>query len=90
VRPVQRFSSEYLEHARRIRKEEVLEYLDNFRLLHAQGQPSRLISMKVPEPLLAAFRARCRADGVRYQTRIKQLMRSWVDGSDASTRRSGP
>lgn len=80
MRPVQHFTDDYLEHCRKISAEEIVEFLEGFRLLHARRQPSRLISMKVPEPLLATFKARCRAEGVRYQTRIKELMRAWLTG----------
>jgi predicted DNA binding CopG/RHH family protein len=35
--------------------------------------------MKVPEPLLAAFKLRCGAEGARYQSKIKQLMQEWLE-----------
>ncbi len=38
----------------------------------------RLISLKVPESLLDAFRGRCRLEGVPYQTQIKRLMSDWL------------
>ena len=79
MRPVQHFSDEYLEQARTIPADEILEFLENFRLLHAPKTPNRLISMKVSEPLLDAFRFRCREAGVRYQTKIKALMAEWLE-----------
>ncbi len=83
-RPVQFFSDEYLERCRAMKPEEVLEFLENFRLLHGRvpGR-SRLISLKIPEPLLEAFRARCRLEGVRYQTQIKRLMSDWLGSREA-------
>ena len=87
MRPTQYFTAEYLEQSRRVPAREVLQFLENFRLLHAPRSPSRLISMKVPEPLLAAFRLRCRVEGVRYQTKIKELMQDWL-GSPKSGDRS--
>ena len=78
-RPVQFFSDDYLERCRAMKPAEVLEFLESFRLLHARASSrSRLISLKVPESLLDAFRARCRLEGMRYQTQIKQLMRDWL------------
>ena len=78
-RPVQFFSDEYLERCRAMKPAEVLEFLENFRLLHGRGASrSRLISLKVPEHLLEAFRGRCRLEGVRYQTQIKRLMGDWL------------
>ena len=49
--------------------------------MHAPDAPSRLISMKVPEPLLAGFKLRCKLEGSRYQTKIKELMREWLESS---------
>ena len=78
-RPVQFFSDEYLERCRTMKPVEVLEFLESFRLLHARvSSRSRLISLKVPESLLDAFRARCHLEGVRYQTQIKRLMSDWL------------
>lgn len=78
-RPVQRFSDEYLEHCRTLSPEDIVRFLDDFRKLHAAANTrSRLISLKVPESLLAAFRTKARLHGVPYQTQIKKLMRAWV------------
>jgi predicted DNA binding CopG/RHH family protein len=41
---------------------------------------TRLISLKVPEDLLDAFRTKAELHGVRYQTQIKKLMRRWLLG----------
>lgn len=79
-RPVQFFSDEYLERCRAMKPVEVLEFLESFRLLHGRApSKSRLISLKVPENLLDAFRSRCRLEGVRYQTQIKRLMSAWTE-----------
>jgi predicted DNA binding CopG/RHH family protein len=78
VRPVQRFSDDYLREARRISPAETLRFLEDFRLLHGARTRSRLISLKVPEPLLRAFRLRCSMRGVRYQSQIKSLMADWL------------
>jgi predicted DNA binding CopG/RHH family protein len=78
-RPVQFFSDEYLERCRAMKPVEVLEFLESFRLIHdSTSARSRLISLKIPENLLDAFRARCRLEGVRYQTQIKRLMNDWL------------
>ncbi len=80
MKPIQYLSDEYLEQCRRIPADDVLEFLESFRLLHASRRGSKLISMKVNEDLLDAFKLRCQAEGVRYQTRIKELMRNWLVG----------
>lgn len=81
MKPLQRFSDEYLESIRRVSPDEVARFLDEFRQIHAPARPSRLISMRVPEPLLASFKRKCKLEGTRYQTRIKELMVEWL-GSD--------
>ena len=80
ARPVQRFSADYLERCRELSPEEIVRFLDDFkRIQGAANTRSRLISLKVPEPLLAAFRIQARLRGVPYQTQIKVLMRKWLD-----------
>ena len=54
--------------------------LESFRELHTPAGPSRLISMKVPDSLLTAFKIRCRLEDLRYQTQIKRLMQDWLEG----------
>lgn len=84
MRPVQKFTSEYLENCRKMKPEEILEFLENFRRLtsSAQERPtkSKLISLKVPEDLLESFKLKAEASGQRYQTLIKKLMLEWVQG----------
>ena len=41
--------------------------------------PSKLISLKVPVDLLAAFKAKAKLEDLRYQTQIKQLMTDWLN-----------
>lgn len=79
MRPVQLFTDEYLAQCRRMTPDQVIRFLEDFRRLQA-SQPSRskLISLKVPEDLLEAFRTRAQLEGVPYQTQIKRLMRGWV------------
>jgi hypothetical protein len=78
-RPVQFFSDDYLDRCRAMKPAEVLEFIEGFRRLHGRAPGrSRLISLKVPESLLEAFRARCRLEGVKYQTQIKRLMSDWL------------
>jgi len=82
MRPVQRFSSEYLESSRDVSADEVVRFLDGFRKIHGPGPKSRLISMRVSEPLLESFRAKCKLGRIRYQTRIKELMLEWLESGE--------
>lgn len=79
LRPVQIFTDDYLRQCREMTPSGILAFLEDFRLLHgAPRRGSRLISMKVPEDLLEAFRRRCAIEGLPYQTQIKRLMREWL------------
>ena len=74
--------------------------VDEFRKLYspARRKGSRLISLKVPEDLLEAFKTKARLHDVPYQTQIKRLMMDWLSGQStepkaakrkASRRRGG-
>lgn len=80
MRPVQKFSKEYLEQTRKMSPEAILRFLEDFQILH--GTPSKskttLISLKVPEDLLRAFRNKAEIHQVKYQTQIKNLMEKWA------------
>ena len=82
MRPVQYFSKEYLEQCRGMKPADILRFLDEFRRLYspAARKGNRLISLKVPENLLEAFKAKARLHDVPYQTQIKHLMTKWVTG----------
>lgn len=80
MRPVQKFSAEYLERCRDLAPEEIVRFLEDFRTLHGgkTRAKSRLISIKMPEDLLSTFRAKADLTGVAYQTQIKRLMIEWL------------
>ena len=81
MKALQYFSEEYLEQCRDMTPDQVIQFLDDFRQLHStRPSASKLISMKVPQDLLDAFRAKAKMNNTPYQTQIKQLMRSWVVG----------
>ena len=83
MRNVQKFSDEYLEQCREMSHDDIVRFLDDFRRAHGNVRSeSRLISMKVPEDLLAAFRAKARLCNVPYQTQIKKLMIAWLKDSN--------
>ena len=76
-RPIRRFWDEALEHYRTPSPEDIGRFLDDCRKSHAAANTrSRLIGLKVPESLLAAFRTKARLHGVPYQTRIENPMRA--------------
>lgn len=58
----------------------IVQFLENFQLLAdpRNQSPSKLISIKIPEPLLAAFRFKATRMNIPYQTMIKRLMEQWL------------
>jgi uncharacterized protein (DUF4415 family) len=84
MRPVQHFAPEYLQQCRQMTPDQIIRFLDDFRRLHGASKPganpirSRLISIKVPEDLLEAFKTRSRMEGRPYQAQIKTLMKAWL------------
>jgi len=58
----------------------IAEFLEMFRELTdpRARHPHTLISLKVPQPLLAAFRFKAKQQGIPYQTMIKRLMVEWL------------
>ncbi len=58
----------------------IIEFLEMFQQISdPRAQlPLKLISLKIPVPLLEAFKFRCQEMGVPYQTMIKRLMKEWL------------
>lgn len=59
---------------------QVASFLEDGRTLFGKKESaaSTLISLRVPDNLLATFRAKCELDGVKYQRKIKDLMVDWL------------
>jgi len=78
MKALQTFSDDYLEQCKKMSPDDILKFLESFRLIHAPATKSKLISMKIQEPLLQAFRKKCDLEGIKYQTQIKLLMQEWL------------
>ncbi len=59
---------------------QILRFIEDYREIHlARGKSrSKLISLKLSEPLLRAFKDKSQISGVAYQSQIKALMRQWL------------
>ena len=83
MRPVQYFSDDYLAQSRKATPKQIVEFLEQFRLMQHTGKikagKTKLISMKVDETLLALFRSKCEIENIKYQTQIKNLMSKWLE-----------
>lgn len=80
MKPVQYFSDEYLEKCKAMNPTQIAQFIEDFRKLHGNinSGKSRLISIKVPETLLEAFKAKAQLHNLKYQTQIKTLMLKWL------------
>lgn len=79
MRAVQLFSDDYLARCQAMSADEIVKFLEDFRQLQsARTARSRLISLKIPEDLLSAFRTKAELNRMPYQTQIKQLMKAWL------------
>lgn len=79
MKALQTFSDEYLERCKDLSIEEKLDFIENFRLMHSEvHSASKLISLKVPEPLLNSFKQKAKLENIAYQTKIKLLMKHWL------------
>jgi hypothetical protein len=81
AKAVQYFSDEYLLQCREMSPESIVEFVEGFRELHGnvgRAARSKLISIKIPEDLLAVFRTKAALAGVPYQSQIKLLMKEWI------------
>ena len=85
MKTIQYFSDEYLRQCQVMTPDQIIRFLDDFRQLHGVASQSRskLISIKVPENLLNAFKVRAALAGMPYQTQIKVLMKAWIDNRSA-------
>ena len=77
---LQRFSKTQLERGRTLSPSQVLRFIEDYRAIHLprERQRSKLISLKLSEPLLRAFKDKSQLTGVPYQSQIKALMRQWL------------
>jgi predicted DNA binding CopG/RHH family protein len=59
----------------------IVQFLEDFRnIVDPRAQhKSKLISIKIPEPLLAAFKFKATQEKTPYQTMIKKLMVEWLE-----------
>lgn len=76
---LQFFSEEYLERCKGMTPDQIIEFLENYRMLFSKpAKKSQLISLKIDPSLLRAFRDKAKLFGVPYQTQIKKLMMGWL------------
>ncbi len=76
---IQYFSKEYLKRCEGMTSDQIIEFLENYRMLFSTvPEKSQLISLKIEPSLLKAFKRRAELEGTPYQTQIKKLMKEWL------------
>ena len=78
VDAVQYITDDYLAQCQSATPKQILEFLESYRLMQAGEDKTKLISMKITESMLLAFRQKCELNGMKYQTQIKALMEQWL------------
>lgn len=78
MKTVQFFTDDYLEKCKKMSSEDIAIFIEDFRKLQFSKSSSKLISLKVQEDLLVAFRKKCSRKGLKYQSQIKNLMLHWL------------
>ncbi|MBP9837643.1 MAG: hypothetical protein KBC84_02915 [Proteobacteria bacterium] len=79
MKTLQIFSDEALENSKRLTPTEVAQFLEEYRLMHENVElKSKLISIRIPECLLEAFKLKCKTTNIPYQAMIKKLMKEWL------------
>lgn len=82
LKGVQFFSQEYLDQCAKMTPYQILEFLENYRLLvTTTAEKCQLISLKIEPSLLKAFKLRAQIENIPYQTLIKQLMRQYLENN---------
>ena len=80
MKAVQYFDPDYIERCKKMTPDQIAKFLDDFRMLHRPSKlvKTKLISLKVEEDLLEAFKFESNIQEIPYQTQIKKLMREWL------------
>ena len=76
---IQYFTKEYLKRCEGMTPDQIIEFLENYRMLISNKfEKSQLISLKIQPSLLKAFKLKAELEGSAYQTQIKKLMKEWI------------
>lgn len=79
TRPIQRFTPAYLRQCAKMTVTQRAQFLEDFRhVAGAASSPRKLISLRVPQHTLSAFKAKAATLGISYQRKIQELMAEWV------------
>jgi predicted DNA binding CopG/RHH family protein len=77
---IQYFTKEYLERCAGFTPDQIIEFLENYRnLVMNIPEKCKPISLKIEPSLLNSFKQRAKLEGVPYQTKMKELMRDWIN-----------
>ncbi len=75
----QYLSPEYLKLTKTMTPTQIAVFLDEYQSIFFSNEGNKkLISMRVPEVLLGAFKKKCHLTEQPYQRKIVNLMRQWI------------
>ena len=76
---IQYFTQDYLKRCAGMTPDQIIEFLENYRMLISNiPEKCQLISLKIEPSLLKIFKHKARLQGIPYQTQIKKLMKHWL------------
>jgi len=77
---VQYFNKEAIDRTRGMTPKQIIQFLENYRILF-QKKPEKClqICLKIEPSLLREFKRKAKLEGIPYQTKIKELMKSWLN-----------
>lgn len=79
MKALQKFTPEYLETCSKMSISQILHFLHDFaKLQQSRKSKSKLISLRVDEDLLRAFKEKAKRKNIKYQTKIKELMEDYL------------
>lgn len=77
---IQYFTKEYLQRTAGLTPDQIIDFIENYRMLVGKApEKCQLISLKIEPSLLNTFKQKAKLEGIPYQTKIKQIMRNWVE-----------
>lgn len=76
---IQHFKTQDLRQGLKASPEQIIEYLEQYKnLVGSVDTKRKLISLRVPENLLFLIKEKSKKEGVKYQTKIIEVLKEWA------------
>lgn len=71
------------EESNKVSVDEALQFLDSFHnMISNKDEPSKLISLRIPENILRSLKIKAKYEGKKYQSMIIQAIREYLKKSN--------